>query len=95
MGPEPQFEYSPVVHDENGQPLCRGCLIRRNNNVPQCERHKHYSGILADNLALIILFFKEIAVQTFPAFKGPEMKDWFRDDEDTLLPLIERRNIAT
>ena len=55
LGQKTQFEYSPVVHDKNGQPLYRGCLTRRNNNAPQCERHEHYSGILADDLALISL----------------------------------------
>ena len=43
---------SPVVHDENGQP---GCLTRHNNNAPQCDRHEYYTGILADDLVLIIL----------------------------------------
>jgi hypothetical protein len=42
---------------------------------------------------MITEVFKEIALQTFPA-KRPEMKDWFRDGEDRLLPLIEGRNIA-
>jgi hypothetical protein len=35
-----------VVQDEN---------TRRNTNAPQCERQEHYSGILADDLALISL----------------------------------------
>jgi hypothetical protein len=42
---------------------------------------------------VFLLGIHRLYTQTFPA-KGPEMKDWFRDDEDRLLPLIEGRNIA-
>jgi hypothetical protein len=37
--------------------------------------------------------FTEMALETYPK-KGPKMKDWFRDDQDTLFPLLEQRNVA-
>ena len=55
LGIKPQFEWSPLAHDENGQPLYRGCLTRRNSHASHCERHEHYTGILADDLGLIFL----------------------------------------
>lgn len=54
-GTKPQFEWSPLAHDENGQPMYRGSLTQRNNHASQCERHEHYTGILADDLGIIFL----------------------------------------
>jgi hypothetical protein len=63
------------------------------NGILRQEHDKITVGPKVLDIEMITEVFKEIALQTFPA-KGPEMKDWFRDDEDRLLPLIEGRNIA-
>ena len=59
--------------------------------VQECNKIMEGPDVL--DIEMITAVFKEIALQTFP-LKGPERKDWFRDDEDTLLLLVEEINLA-
>jgi hypothetical protein len=60
QGEKPQFEWCPVQHDENGQPSYKGYLSQRNTCTSQCEPHDHYSGINADDLAIIFLSMHDL-----------------------------------
>jgi hypothetical protein len=65
------FEIFNAVDQWMGRAIIKRFLIARmllqtrcGNIVPQCGRHEHYTGILADDLALIFLSMLDLQRET-------------------------------